>query len=78
MGLSWAFHLAHEAHKCLARRTVPGAALIEDRRPAPKMGLGSMVSSMLIYADNANHCGVSRAQVGKEQEKMIAAWAGHS
>ena len=37
MGFSWAFHLAHVAHKELAVRTLPQAALIEDKRPAPRL-----------------------------------------
>ncbi|CAE7720139.1 unnamed protein product [Symbiodinium sp. CCMP2592] len=73
MGFSWAFHLAHMAHKELASRTLPQAALIEDKRPAPRLGAQGPRSAMLIYADNNNHCGLDRGQVDKDQNAMIDA-----
>ncbi|CAE7244191.1 unnamed protein product, partial [Symbiodinium microadriaticum] len=73
MGFSRAFHLAHEAHKSLAMRTLSGTALMEDRRPAPMLGGHGAHTAMLIYADNNNHIGIARGQVEKEQEQVISA-----
>ena len=38
MGFSLAFHLAHEAHAELGRRTLPQVAQVRDREPAPLLG----------------------------------------
>ena len=40
MGFSWAFHLAHEVHCHLARRSIPGVPHLRDRRAAPVLGRG--------------------------------------
>ncbi len=35
MGFSWAFHLAHEAHKLIAKQAIPHALNIQDQEPLP-------------------------------------------
>ena len=78
MGFSWAFHLAHQAHVELATRTLPQSVQVRDRHAAPVMGsgFGRCESAMLIYADNANHLGISRDQVDREQREMREALHG--
>ena len=73
MGFSWAFHLAHEAHAELGRRTLPRVTQIRDREPAPLMGRGGLDEASLIYADNHNHLGTDREKVDRAQRDMIAA-----
>ncbi|CAE7763388.1 NHX3 [Symbiodinium sp. CCMP2456] len=79
MGFSWAFHLAHQAHQEIARVTLPGIPFVHDRRPAPRLGqqAGEHESALLVYADNANHLGVARDEVGDGQRRMIDALHGH-
>ena len=77
MGFSWAFHLAHEAHKTLACRTLPSASLLEDRRAAPVMSKARTNSAMLIYADNNNHLGVTRDRVESDQGRVLEALHEH-
>lgn len=73
MGFAWAFHLAHEAHCHLARLCLPHVPQLRDRRAAPKLGRGegSSTSAVMIYADNANHFGVDREVVSKEQAELM-------
>ena len=73
MGFAWAFHLAHEAHCHLARLCLPHVPQLRDRRSAPKLGRGegSSVSAVMIYADNANHFGIDRGRVSKEQAELM-------
>ena len=61
MGFNRAFHLAHQAHAELARRSLPEAGHLRDRHPAPRIGAGPgrVGHAMLIYADNNNHLGFS-------------------
>jgi len=86
MGFSWAFHLAHEAHAFLAKQVLPHAGLLQDRRKAPLLEVDpqgfcmpsgpvspGVPSCMLIYADNNNHLGLSRQQVSRDHQSMIAA-----
>ena len=47
MGFSWAFHLAHEAHAELGRRTLPRVTQVRDREPAPLMGRGGLDEASL-------------------------------
>lgn len=73
MGFSWAFHMAHQAHCELGRRTLPGVPLLQDQRPAPQLGRGHghHRSSMLIYADNNNHLGIDKHGLDVEQQVMM-------
>ena len=80
MGFSWAFHLAHEAHAELGKRTLPQIAQVRDREPAPllgRKGIGDMSEACLIYADNHNHLGIDREQVHRAQQDMIKALHSH-
>ena len=74
MGFSWAFHMAHEAHCELGRRTLREAPLLQDRRPAPSLGRGpgQHKGCMLIYADNNNHLGIDSEEVTSSQSSMMA------
>ena len=79
MGFSWAFHLAHQAHQEIARTTLPGVPFARDRRAAPRLGrqAGEQSRALLVYADNANHLGVKRDEVGEDQRRLIEALHGH-
>ena len=74
MGFSWAFHLAHMAHTELARRCLPRAPPLVDRKEAPVIGDGEnqVRTAVMIYADNANHIGNSRDEVSSDQQKLLA------
>ena len=61
------------AHKELAVRTLPQAALIEDKRPGPRLSAEGPSSAMLIYADTNNHCDIDRGSLEADQHSMIAA-----
>ena len=79
MGFNWAFHLAHQAHVELARRSLPEAGHLRDRHPAPRIGAGPgyVEHGMLIYADNNNHLGYSMDKVAEVQKTMIDALHEH-
>lgn len=79
MGFSWAFHLAHQGHVELAKRTLPGVPLLRDRRVAPRLGQerDSVSRGLLIYADNANHLGVCPEVVDHDQARMMDALHDH-
>lgn len=83
MGFSWAFHLAHEAHVEVARRCLGRTALLRDKEPFARLGpsLGESRTSLLIYADNANHVGICAKEVNKERATMFefgVAWIEHT
>lgn len=74
MGFSWAFHLAHQAHVELARRTLPTTPLIRDREMLPRMGGDKGCNdAMLIYADNNNHIGTNMDSVNSQHQSMLRA-----
>ncbi|CAJ1446249.1 unnamed protein product, partial [Effrenium voratum] len=81
MGFAWSFHLAHEAHCELARRSTPGVPLLRDRFAAPVLGgdagRGEHATAMLIYADNNNHLGVCRDRVLADQQRVMTALHAH-
>ena len=68
MGFSWAFHLAHEAHRSVALRADPAMLIVEDRAPVPSLRGGRPAA--LLYADNANHLGVDRERVDAQREAV--------
>ena len=68
MGFSWAFHLAHSAHEYLASVALPEAPLIRDRRAVPDL-LPSR-PCLLIYADNADHLGLSATQATSSRKTL--------
>ena len=68
MGFSWAFHLAHAAHEYLAKVALPDAPLIRDRRAVPDL-LPSR-PCLLIYADNADHLGLSAVQATSSRKAL--------
>lgn len=80
MGFSWAFHLAHEVHCHLARRSIPGVPHLRDRRAAPVLGRGKgkSVTGVLIYADNANHFGVEERAVAEDQRRLMETLHDHN
>ena len=57
MGFSWAFHWAREAHVEIAKRTIPAAPYVVDRRPSALIG---DPANLALYADNANHLSTRR------------------
>ena len=75
MGFSWAFHLAHQCHVDLARRSLPGVPLVRDQTAAPRLGRGKdgVDRALLIYADNANHLGISHPTVDANQKALMEA-----
>lgn len=79
MGFSWAFHLAHQAHVEISRRTLPRTVVIRDREPLQCIGSreGDVSKAMLIYADNNNHLGVSQHEVHGEYQAMLSSLASH-
>lgn len=68
MGFSWAFHLAHQAHRTLAMRMLPGIQLVEDRTPSPRMKRDDC--ALLLYADNANHLGTNASLVNMQRAAL--------
>lgn len=65
MGLSWALHLAHQAHRTLALPMLPGIQLVEDRTPVPRLRRDDCC--LLLYADNANHLGTNASMVNRQR-----------
>ena len=73
MGFSWAFHLAHQAHVHIASSAIPHAGIIKDRTPQLSSDISGSSTALLIYADNNNHVGVSKAQVRRDQDAVMKA-----
>lgn len=61
MGFSWAFHVAHQAHRTLPARLLPGVPVVEDRAPVRRLEKGD--TSLLLYAENENHFGAVATRV---------------
>ena len=75
MGWNWAFHLAQAVREHVCSIANPGSDRIRDREPVP--ALSPSKSSILLYADNANHlslsrrvCNNSRARLSEELNKL--------
>lgn len=71
MGFSWAFHLAHKAHEHLAGLTLEKSASMLDKKPVSR--LLPSVSTLMIYADNANHLALSPDVCNISRLKLSAA-----
>ena len=61
-------------HTCtLQVRQFPPAGIIKDRTPQLSSDISGSSTALLIYADNNNHVGVSKAQVRRDQDAVMKA-----
>ncbi len=70
MGFSWAFHWCHMAHVAIATKALPETPLVQDWRPPPDL---HEKPALLVYADNADHLGLSASQVDGNRLELSAA-----
>ncbi len=68
MGFSWAFHLAHEAHRHLASLALPATPFLCEREVVPDVTVSRPI--LMIYADNANHIGLDSSIVDSNRKTL--------
>ena len=71
MGCSWAFHLSQLAHDQIAMGAIPETGRIVDRSPPPPLSIHH--SSLLLYADNANHISLAAATSNESRIRLSEA-----